>query len=340
MAVYAGPFWRSGEPREGFVRIERGRILEEGEGAPSGARPSVILEGVHNYHTHIGDAFLAGRPLPRSLEALVKPVTGYKHRMLARAKPASLVASMRRALRRYSDAGTASLLDFREQGLPGIRMAREAALGLDSHAPVVRLLGRAGSPGTLRDLDEVVAASDGLGLSSVTDAGADADAYAERTHQAGKPLAIHASERIREDIDRILSLRPQLLIHLVQATPNDLRRIRDEDVPVVLCPSSNRFFRLRSPVARVRRAGLRFFLGTDNAMLGVHDLLEEARLARRLDRSLPDAALLRALSTPPEKAIKRIQAVPEPPGGPPRLMVLPLRRGRVQWQARPLLARR
>lgn len=337
VAVYGGPFWRAGESHEGFVRLEAGRVLEVGEGVPAGAKPAVILDGLHNYHTHVGDAFLAGRPLPRSLEALVRPGTGYKHRMLARARTPTLLAGMRRALGRHFDAGTASLLDFREQGVPGIRLAREAARSLEGNAPILRLLGRSGTPGVLRDLDEVLAAADGLGISSLTDVGSEAEAYAERTHRAGKPLAMHASEQRREDMAAILALRPQLLIHLVHATPKDLRQVRDADVPVALCPSSNRFFGLLSPVARVRRAGLRFHFGTDNAMLGRSNLLDEARLARRLDRQAPDASLLQALTTPPEKAIKRIRGVADPPGGPPRLVVLPLRRGRVQWQARALL---
>lgn len=340
VATFAGPVWSGGDAEEGFVRIQSGRVVEAGAGTRGGAKTAVILDGLHNYHTHIGDAFLHGKPLPRTLEALVRPVTGYKHRMLARATPRVLIAAMRRALRSYADAGTASLLDFREQGARGVRLAREASRVPEPASPVLRLLGRPAQPTSSKDLEDVVELADGIGAASLTDLGPEAGRYAEAARRHGKPFAIHASEQRREDMKAILDLRPDALVHLVHATVPDLRAVSKADVPVVLCPTSNRFFGLTSPVGRVRRAGLRFFFGTDNAMLGSYDLLREARAARRLDRTIPDADLLRALTTPPEKAIKRIQRVPEPPGGPPRLVVLPLRRGKVQWEARPVLARR
>ena len=342
MPVYAGPWWKDGEAGHGFVRIERGRVVDKGERSPAGATPAVILEGLHNYHTHVGDAFLRGRVLPRGLDALVKPVTGYKHRMLATAKPSVLQSGVRRALQGYAASGTRTILDFREQGIQGLAWVRRVQDALGQDAPRVHLLARPTGPNPSEtDMAEVVERADGIGLPSLSDVGAATlRVAAEACQHAKKPLAMHASERRREAIEAILEARPDLLVHMNAATPADLRRVRDAGVPVAACPSSNAYFRIPSQVRSLRRAGVRFYLGTDNAMLGNADLVREAREAKKRCPEVRDDELLLALNTPPEKAIKRVRRVTLPPGGGEAIVVLALRGKRVRWAAKPILARR
>lgn len=342
MPVYAGPWWRDGEEHAGFVRVDRGRVVEEGARTPSNARPAVLLDGLHNYHTHVGDAFLLGRHLPRTLDALVRPGTGYKHRMLARASKSVIVSGVRRMLRRYAEAGTASVLDFREQGVAGIRWVQSVHRALEPEGPVVRLLGRPTRLPVARDeLDDLLELADGLGVSSLSDVGEEAwHAIAEACHRARKPLAVHVSERRREDVGTVLGGRPALLVHLTKANRHDLREVRDAGVPVALCPSSNAFFRLRCPVAALHAAQIPFHFGTDNAMLGSIHVVHEAVRAKRLAPAIPDGALLRALTRSPEKALNHVRPVRSLAGSRGRLVLLPLRRGRVAWGRRPLVVRR
>ena len=75
-------------------------------------------------------------------------------------------------------------------------------------------------------------------------------------------------------------------------------------------------------------------------MLGGTDLLAEARLAKRHCPELRDEEMLRALTTPPEKAINRVRRVQAPSGAREPVVLLPLRRGRVRWAARPVVVRR
>ncbi|MBI2078097.1 MAG: amidohydrolase family protein, partial [Euryarchaeota archaeon] len=323
-------------------RVVKGRVVEDGATPPARAKPAVILEGLHNYHTHMGDAFLRGRPLPRGIDELVRPVTGYKHRMLASAGPATLQSGVRRVLQEYANGGARSILDFREQGVQGVGWVRRVHDALGPHAPQVRLLGRPAKPAPDEaELEDLVERADGLGLPSLSDVGpASLAAAAAICHRARKPLAIHASEQRREDIDVILGSKPDLLVHLNAATAADLRKVARADVPVAVCPTSNAYFRIRSQVRSLRRAGIAFFLGTDNAMLGGTDLVEEARLAKRHCPEVKDEELLRALTTPPEKAIKHVRRVPAASGAREPVVVLPLRRGRVRWGGRPVVARR
>lgn len=336
MTFYAGPRWRDGEPEDAWIQVESGRLADEGRGScPGPAEPAVMLEGLSNLHAHVGDAFLRGKELPRDLADLVAPGSGYKHRMLRAATDETVEAGIRAQLAAFAAHGTAWVVDFREQGVEGIRLARRAA---KSSPPVgLLLLGRpAGVPPEPSAADPLLAEADGLGLPSLTDYGRDAcTALAEAAHRRGRPVALHVSEARREPIEDALGLEPDLLVHACAATPADLRRIADAGVPVAVCPTSNARFGLRPVADRLEALGASWFLGTDNAMLGGVDLLDEARALRRVAPDVPDEALLRALTTPPEKPIKRIGRLGERRAPPRRLVVVPTDdRGRVRWGAR------
>ncbi len=301
----------------------------------------ILLDGLHNYHTHVGDAFLQGKPLPRSLPALVKPGTGYKHRMLAKASPATITRAVTAALAAYEEAGTRSILDFREQGVTGVKLLRGIARG-PRPGPAVRILGRPVRwPIDADELQSLVEEGDGIGISSIADVDDDVVEQSSRAcRRARKPFVLHASEPRRDSLERVLSYEPQLLVHLCQATPPDFRQLSKTEVPVAVCPTSNAFFRFKSPIAQLVRARIPFFFGTDNAMLGNFDLVAEVARARKWAPRIPDDVFLAALTTPIEKAIKRTQPVPLPAGVPERVVLLPQRRSRVEWGSRPLVVAR
>jgi cytosine/adenosine deaminase-related metal-dependent hydrolase len=333
--------WREGHAIEAWVHVERGRIVDEGTGRPAKAQSAILLDGVHDYHTHVGDAFLRGRRLPHSLDRLVRPPSGLKHRMLASAKPATIVTGIRRALQEYAERGTQEIVDFREQGLAGVRLARQASASLGPKAPRLRLLGR---PATADEgeLDQLLSSADGIGISAFRDTDPAALEEASRAcRRARRPFAIHVSESRREPMDDVLALQPDLLVHLVKATPADLRRVRDAGPAVAVCPSSNAFFRLRSPVAALHAADVPFHFGTDNAMLGNRDLVQEAARAHDLAPHVPDAVLLSALTRRPEKVIKRLGEVAgDPNRAPRRVVILGERNGRVRWGQPPRVVAR
>jgi cytosine/adenosine deaminase-related metal-dependent hydrolase len=80
-------------------------------------------------------------------------------------------------------------------------------------------------------------------------------------------FALHASEVVREDIDKVLSLKPRFLVHMVKAEEYDLERVAAEGVPVVACPRANALFGLRPRIDLMRGFGVEVALGSDNAML-------------------------------------------------------------------------
>lgn len=242
----------------------------------------LVIPGLWNAHTHLGDAVVT-QELSGSIEDLVAPPHGLKHRVLAKAKDEAVIAAMRRAMATMLRTGTTGFSDFREGGLRGLRQlyAALSVLPLDGVA-----LGRpTGLAYDSRETAALLRTADGIAVSSYIDwPAADLAKLADDAHRARKPFAIHCSERIREDIDRVLDLKPAFLVHMIQATDADLERVADAHVPVVVCPRSNAFFGLTPDIPRMLAAGVELRLGTDNAMINVPSLLREIEFAYRVAR--------------------------------------------------------
>lgn len=272
MRIFRGPRWEAGAFVEGWIGVEAGRIAAVGSGAPPQAADvvGVLVPSLVNAHTHLADRVARGRiPEGISLEALVAPPHGLKHKLLAEASPAALRDAMRDAFREARDAGTRVVYDFREGGAEGARAMRDAARGTGVE-PLV--LGRPA---------DAVDACDGLGLSAIRDAPHEARAYRDAARRAGKRFAVHWSEGAREDVDALLELAPDFAVHAVRATKSDLDALAQARVPLVACPRSNA--RLVGALPDVRAwldAGVDACLGSDNAMLQTASLLDELRFAR------------------------------------------------------------
>lgn len=262
---------------------EDGVIVEAREGrARNALARGLTVPGLWNAHTHLGDAVVT-QELRGTLEELVAPPNGLKHRVLARAKDEAVVAAMRRAMATMLRTGTTGFADFREGGVKGLRLLYAAQTGLPLPGVVL------GRPARLaydaREVAALLRASDGIAVSSYIDwPPGDLEKVAADVRRARKLFAIHCSERIREDIDKVLDLSPAFLVHMVQATDADLERTADAGVPVVVCPRSNAFFGLTPDLPRMLRAGLELRLGTDNAMINVPSVLREMDFAYRVAR--------------------------------------------------------
>jgi len=103
----------------------------------------------------------------------------------------------------------------------------------------------------------------GIGLSSISDYSWEyLKNMANWAKKNNKLFAIHASERIREDINRILSLKPDFLIHMLEASDDDLRVLRDRNLPLVITPRSNLFFGKIPNIPKLLRYRILLALGT------------------------------------------------------------------------------
>ncbi len=294
MQTWGGHLFEGRELIEGTVQIDAsGQLTAVDRGAPDGPvdEPGIVLPAPVNAHTHIADRIARGQVEATSIEEVVAPPDGLKHRILRAASPEDLVAGMGQALSEAHAAGTVRLLDFREGGPAGARMAHRAAEG----CPVeLTVLGRPTRPEAWeQEAGALVNLVDGLGISGLEDQpAAVTEDQAAWCHAHGKRVALHLSEGRREDVDAALALQPDLLVHLTQATPEDIQAIAEAEVPVALCPRSNALFGQEPPVPELVEAGLRVGLGTDNAMFQAPDtLMEAAYTARTWPELAPETIL-------------------------------------------------
>jgi len=222
-----------------------------------------------NAHTHCGDY---GLKVPKglSLEELVAPPDGLKHRYLSSLDEDGLRDNMTRFGRASAGYGSAGFIDFREGGYEGCRLLR----GCWEDAIIL------GRPISVEydpeEVARILSVADGIGLPSLSDMPLEyIEAIADDVRDARKIFAIHASERIREDIDTILSLDPAFVVHMCESTDDDLAKCAEAEVPIVVCPTSNAYFGKEAPVVRMMENGVDVALGTDNGMLCEPDLINE-----------------------------------------------------------------
>ena len=278
---------------EGSVTWADGRIVEVSRRCKRNGLRGIILPGLANAHTHLADG-LVREELRGGILDLVAP-GGLKHQALAAASGREITAAIGSGLDTMFRSGTTWCADFREGGVPGVRQMITAKRG----RPVGGLI--LGRPSVARfdrkELAAILRVADGVAVSAISDWPRDAlEAVAFETRRAGKVFALHASERVREDIDAVLDLKPAFLVHMVQATRGDLARVADADVPVVVCPRSNLFFGLVPDIPRLLSAGIRVFLGTDNAMVSTPSMLREIETAYKVARLKGEIAAANVVS--------------------------------------------
>ena len=255
--------------RPGYLIVEDGRAVEVGGGECS-VRPDrrgIVLMDTVNGHTHCADYGLRVPP-GMSLQELVAPPDGLKHRYLREAPDTEISSNMSRFARDSRASGAVTFVDFREGGARGCRMLRESA-------PEAVILGRPVSPEfDPEEIDDILSVADGIGISSVSDMDPGyIEAVADAVRERRMVFAIHVSERVREDIDFVLSLDPAFVVHMCEATDSDILKCAEAEVPIVVCPTSNRYFGKVPPIARAEALGADLAIGTDNGMIRSPDMV-------------------------------------------------------------------
>ncbi len=266
---------------EGYIGYEAGIVVEVGEGKKRGAAiEGVIAPTLVNAHTHIADSIV---PLDTrlSMEELVKPPHGLKHKVLGSASEKQLRDSITRASMFMRKRGVSNYIDFREGGVEGAQI-----LAASFGKPRATIFGRPkGLKFDKEEMGALVGLVDGIGVSSVSDWElSELEQVAEFARSHKKRFALHVSERVREDIDRVLALKPDFVVHMTKATPDDVAACVSAGVSIVVCPRSNLFFGNMPPLGMMLEQGAEVSLGTDNAMFCAPDMLVEMEFAARLLR--------------------------------------------------------
>lgn len=290
----------------------------------------VIIPGLINGHTHVGDGALPDGATGLTLEQAFFRPDGYKYRELARLDPTEHQPHIEAHLRFMARSGTVGHVDFREQGAPGARLLRAAAAATGVHSiilsqfntPPFDAIALAGNTAPLpaaaaAELDDILAAADGFSESTMNDL--TDPAWSEiraRTQARGRLRAIHCLENAgyrdlsrqrtgRGDLQQALErFDPHLIVHLTVANADEIAALARSGKPAALNPRANAVLGLPlPPVAALLRAGIPLLLGTDNAMLNSPNLFAEMDFTWKLARSqsadpqFPDPAAILAMTT-------------------------------------------
>lgn len=286
----------------------------------------VIIPGLVNSHTHIGDSFLADGAASMTLEEGFFRPDGYKYRQLAQVDADQQYAAIRDSLGCMAGSGTVAHIDFREQGLHGTRLLRRAAeeTGLDSiilgqipELPFSEDQLRANAAPLSPDAEATFAAliseADGISESTINDLSDPAwRRLCELTESARKLRAIHCLENAgyretseaisgRGDLERALDVyQPHLVVHLTVADNREISLLARSGAVAVLNPRANAALGLPLPPIRdLLEAGVPLLLGTDNGLLNSPNLLPELDFTYRLAKSQYG----NAIDPPPEKIL-------------------------------------
>ena len=284
MIYVTGQIYQDGEFVKGHFGLEDGIIADYGEGDKKDADfKGIIIPTLVNAHTHIADSVFS-QEIKGDITDIVAPPDGLKHRILRETSPEILIESMKKVSFEMMHSGIQYFADFREGGIEGVNQFSQATANTNVKPMVF------GRPRELTydedEMEHLLTSVFGIGLSAISDYEKDdIIQIAEHTKSKGKMFALHASERIREDIDAILDLRPDFLIHMNCAEEEDLTLCAQNNVPIVLCPRSEVFFQKPPDITKMHEIGVTLALGTDNAMLNSpSSLLREMEFTYKIAR--------------------------------------------------------
>jgi cytosine/adenosine deaminase-related metal-dependent hydrolase len=310
--VFAGPelepwlceslAWEDGV----IVEIQRSEPIQANPGLP------VFFPGMVNGHTHFGDCIIPDASTGLSLqEAFFRP-NGLKYRRLAEIDESIHLERLTRTCREFARCGGVAHLDFREQGLVGVRRLRQASeavgirsviLGQFAQLPFDEAQLEANqdplTSAAETELATYLEEADGFSESTMNDlTDAAWSRISEVTAGMSKLRAIHCLEDEtyrdvsmartgRGDLERAIDLlKPHLIVHMTVAEADDIARIAATGTIVALNPRANALLGLPlPPIAALMEAGVPLLLGTDNIMLNHPSLLAELDFAYRLARS-------------------------------------------------------
>jgi 5-methylthioadenosine/S-adenosylhomocysteine deaminase len=272
----------------------------------------VIIPGLYNSHTHMGDSVLPDGATGLTLEQGFFRPHGYKYRELAKLTEETHLPHVTAHLRYMARTGTVCHLDFREQGAPGARLLRRASeqsgvqsviLGQFNSVPFspdqLQANQAAFSEEARAELSALLDAADGFSESTMNDlTDAAWSELRELTRTRGKLRAIHCLENAgyrdvslqitgRGDLIRAIELYdPHLIVHLTVANAEEIALLVRAGKTGVLNPRANANLGLPlPPVAALLSAGANLLLGTDNGLLNSPSMLAELDFTYKLAKS-------------------------------------------------------
>ncbi len=272
---------------DAHIEISDGVVAHVGRGKISGnARldfeTGVAIPALINAHIHPFDHAFMEAGLGLTIGELVREPDGLKHRLLREASDVELERAVTQVASFHVSQGALTMAGFYELGLRGAIVASSGSRGLPLRNIILSRPYRGVDLNA--ELDELLSFSDGLGLSSplVYDVGS---LRLMREKSFEKLVAVHVAET-RSTYEKgdfelaIEHLRPDLIVHGVHLTKEEVLAIVERGVSIVSCPRANMWFSTGlPPLDYFLECEANVALGTDNAGWVSPDLWREMECA-------------------------------------------------------------
>ena len=255
----------------------------------------LMVPGFINAHTHVGDSIGKDIGIDFGPEEKIHPIMGFKQKILKNSQKSHLTSFIRNSCLSMIKKGITTLIDFREGGLNGIELLRNATKGLpirtiilgriDYYQELNSIKKNTQLPDSKKEeLKTLLKKCDGIGISGPNEF---SDSVLKFYSRVPKIRAIHSAETLescrtskkittKTETQRALLLKPNFLVHMTYASKKDLMIASKNKTSIVVCPRANAALAEGIPnVSLMMQNGCNLTIGTDNVMINSPDMFRE-----------------------------------------------------------------
>ena len=282
--------------------IEISKDVEEGEIID--ASDKIVCPRFINAHTHIGDSIIKDEGDGLSLDEVVKPPHGIKHKALESASDDELIEAMRASMWDMYNLGISHFIDYREGGLEGVKLLKEASKDI----PITPIILARDSSFYGEDpnyhqvkiaIRKLLKHADGIGLSGFGEIDTTvAEIICEKCEEAGKISSIHVAENENNQyvsLEKTNKTEPQRafdagfnqIVHMTNPKNDDVNQLSKSNSSLTICPRSNGALSVGIiPLFDILKNGVKPLIGSDNIMINSPNLFREMEFTLKIMKGL------------------------------------------------------
>ena len=254
-----------------------------------------LIPGFINAHTHIGDSIAKDLSLNSTVDSKIHPMIGIKQKILRETPDKELIRFMRKSAQTMLKKGITTFVDFREGGIHGINLLKKALktvpinpviLGrLEYYHTQKQIKQNTSMPDFLKsNLESLIENCDGVGISGPNE---NSDNNLQEFSKIKKIVGIHAAETLssyaiskksykKTEPKRALLAEPTFLVHMTNASKNDLLSATKKTRGIIICPRANASLAEGIPdIELMLKMKCNIGIGTDNVMINSPDMFRE-----------------------------------------------------------------
>ena len=255
----------------------------------------LLIPGLINSHTHIGDSIAKDVTLNKSVDERIHPVFSVKSKVLKKTKPSQLASFMQNTCKSMIQKGITTFVDFREGGIDGVEILKKVLTKVPIRSIILGRIEYYQNSNQIKknidlpseeraELSEILKKCDGIGVSGANENSNSALRFYSRTqklraiHAAETKGSVNVSKRMtrKSEVIRALQLKPHFLVHMTQASKSELFLASKKTRGIVICPRANASLAEGIPnLQMMLQTRCNIAIGTDNVMINSPDMFRE-----------------------------------------------------------------